>query len=82
MRVIFHRDGLLVKVACLGRNEYFALFLLSSLCEDTRVATQLIPVGDIVQMREEQLEYLFGILQKVRETVLTDTRSALAPCEK
>ena len=59
VRVIWQRDSLPVKVTCLGRNEYFAFFLLSSLCEDTRVAAQLISVGDIVQLREKHLEYLF-----------------------
>ena len=58
MRVIVHRDGLLVKVTCLGCNEYFALFLLGPLCEDTRVAAQLISVGYILQLREKQLKYI------------------------
>ena len=59
MGEIFHRDALLVKVTCLGRNEDFALLLLSSLCEDTRVAAQLILVGEILQLGEKHLEYLF-----------------------
>lgn len=82
MRGIFDRDALLVKVTCLGSNEDFALLLLSSLSKDTRVATQLILMGDILQLGEKHLEYLFGILNKVRQTELTETRSAFAPWEK
>jgi len=51
MRRIFHRDALLVKFTCLGSDEDFALLLLSSLSEDTRVAAQLILVGDTIQLR-------------------------------